>query len=99
MNNSNVGGFFMKVMDKIEDLVFQSKALASIEIVKDRIVVAKIRCEIEYLSDEECHLLSASGVRYKILGDCLQVKEYGDTYVKVEGRRITSFLIGGQADE
>jgi len=97
--NSN-GGFFMGVIDKIEDLVFQSKALSSIEIVRDRIIVAKMRCVIEHLSDNECHLLSASGTRYKILGDCLQVKEYGDTYVKVEGVRITSFLIdGGATDE
>ena len=97
--NSN-GGFFMGVIDKIEDLVFQSKALSNIEIVRDRIIVAKMRCVIEHLSDNECHLLSASGARYKILGDCLQVKEYGDTYVKVEGVRITSFLIdGGATDE
>jgi len=59
-----------------------------------------MRCVIEYLSDNECHLLSTQGIRYKILGDCLQVKEYGDTYVKVEGERITSFLIdGGLTDE
>jgi len=97
---SSNGGFFMGVIDKIEDLVFQSKALASVEIVKDRIVVAKMRCVIEYLSDNECHLLSAHGKRYKILGDALQVKEYGDTYVKVEGKHIASFLIErGEADE
>ena len=85
----------MGVMDKIEDLVFQSKALASVEIVKDRIVVVKMHCVIENLSDDECHLLSNRGTRYKILGKDLQVKEYGDTYVKVEGKCITSFLIDG----
>ena len=89
----------MSVIDKIENLVFQSKALANVEIVKDRIVILKMRCVIDYLSDCECHLLSAHGTTYKILGDCLQIKEYGDTYVKVEGRRITSFLIGGLTDE
>ena len=90
----------MGVIDKIEDLIFQSKALASVEIVKNRIVVVKMRCVIDHLSDDECHLLTAGGVRYKILGDALQVKEYGDTYVKVVGSRITSFLIdGGKADE
>jgi len=83
----------MGVMDKIEDLVFQSKALASVEIVKNRIVVVKMRCEIESLNDDECQLLSSKGTRYKILGEDLQVKEYGDTYVKVVGKRITSFLI------
>ena len=85
----------MKVMNKIEDLVFQSRALASIEIVKDKIVVVKMRCIIEHLSDNECYLLSAHGTKYKILGDFLQVKEYGDTYVKIEGRRITSVVIDG----
>ena len=95
-----MGVFFMKVMNKIEDLVFQSRALASIEIAKDKIVVVKMRCVIEHLSDNECHLLSAHGTRYKVLGDFLQVKEYGDTYVKVEGRRITSILMDrGVADE
>jgi len=88
-----MGVFFMGVMDKIEDLVFQSKALASVEILKDRIVVVKMRCVIELLSDNECHLRGSHGTRYKILGDDLQVKEYGDTYVKVVGKRITSFLI------
>ena len=89
----------MGVMDKIEDLVFQSKALTSVEIVKDRIVVVKMRCVIEHLSDNECHLLGTHGTRYKILGDAIQVKEYGDTYVKVVGKRISSFLIGGGTDE
>ena len=88
-------GVFMKVINKIEDLVFQGGALASIEIVKDRIIVMKMRCVIEYLTDCECHLLSTQGTKYKILGDGLQVREYGDTYVKVEGQRITSFLIDG----
>ena len=85
----------MSVIDKIEDLVFQSRALASVEIVKDRIVIVKMRCVIEKLTDDECYLTGSHGMRYKILGNCLQVKEYGDTYVKVEGRRITSFLIDG----
>ena len=85
----------MSVMDKIEDLVFQGGALTSVEIVKDRIVVAKMRCVIEHLSDNECHLRGTHGTRYKILGDDIQIKEYGDTYVKVVGRRITSFLIDG----
>ena len=85
----------MSVLDKIEDLVFQSRALASVEIVKNRIVIVKMRCVIERLSDQECYLLSAGGTRYKILGDALQVKEYGDTYVKVVGDRIKSFLIDG----
>ena len=90
----------MGLMDKIEDLVFQSRALASVEILKNRIVIVKMRCVIEHLSDDECHLLSVGGTRYKILGDALQVKEYGDTYVKVVGKRITSFLIdGGGTDE
>ena len=95
--NSNRGGFFMGVMDKIEDLVFQGGVTSSIELVRDRLIVAKMRCVIEYLSDDECHLLSASGTRYKILGHCLQIKEYGDTYVKVEGERITSLLIEEEA--
>ena len=85
----------MGIMDKIEDLVFQSKALASVEIVKNRIIIVKMRCVLERLSDDECYLLCAGGIRYKILGDALQVKEYGDTYVKVVGKRITSFLIDG----
>jgi len=90
----------MGVMDKIEDLVFQGGTLGSVEIVKNRIVIIKMRCVIELLSDEECHFLSASNTRYKILGDKLQVKEYGDSYVKVVGKRISSFLINeGEADE
>lgn len=90
----------MSVMDKIEDLVFQSRALGSVEIVKDRIVLIKMCCMIKLLTDDECHLLGTHGVCYKILGDCLQIKEYGDTYVKIEGNRITSFLIDwGAGDE
>ena len=89
----------MSVIDKIENLIFQRGALASVEIVKDRIVILKMRCMIDHLSDRECHLLSAHGTMYKILGEQLQIKEYGDTYVKVEGARITSFLIGGLRDE
>ena len=88
----------MKVIDKIENLVFQGGALASIEIVKDRIIVVKMRCVIKRLSNDECYLLNSHGTRYKILGDHLQVKEYGDTYVKVEGKKITRFLIDGGED-
>ena len=94
------GGFFMGVIDKIEDLVFQSRTLASVEIVKNKMVVVKMRCIIAHLSDSECHLLGTRGIKYKVLGDALQVKEYGDTYVKIEGTRITGFLIeGGASDE
>ena len=90
----------MGVMDKIEDLVFQGGTLGSVEIVKNRIVLIKMRCVIDRLSDDECHLLSAGGIRYRIQGNNLQIKEYGDSYVKVVGKRIMSFLIdGGEADE
>jgi len=85
----------MGVLDKIEDLIFQTKALASVEIVKNRIVIIKMRCVIERLSVDECHLLTSGGIRYKIQGDNLQVKEYGDTYVKIVGKQITGFLING----
>jgi len=83
----------MGVVDKIEDLVFQSRALSSIEILKDKQVVVKVRCVIEKLSDTECCLLSAAGVRYRIFGTHLQVKEYGDTYVKIIGDRVRNVEI------
>ena len=85
----------MGVVDKIEDLVFQSRFLSSVEILKDRHVVVKMRCVIEKLSETECWLLSASGTRYKIYGTHLQVKEYGDTYVKVVGDVVNSLVIEG----
>ena len=85
----------MGVISKIEDLIFNSRALSSVEIVKDRMVVIKMRCEIKHLSDHECHLLGVHGVQYKIMGDDLQVKAYGDTYVKIESKRVTGFLIDG----
>ena len=89
----------MNVVDKIEDLVFESRALSSIEILKDRHVIVKLRCVIEKLSETECCLLSATGVRYRICGMNLQVKEYGDTYVKIVGDVITNVAIEGDQDE
>jgi len=93
----------MGVIDKIEDLVFQARALASVEIIKNRMVILKMRCDIEYLSEDACKLRCGQGVSYKIVGENLQVKEYGDNYVKVEGSRVTGFLIegskGGTSDE
>jgi len=83
----------MGMLDKIEDLVFASRTLTSIEIVRDRLVILKMRCDIEYLSEMECRVRNVNGVCYKILGENLQVKEYGDTYIKIEGKKITSFLI------
>lgn len=83
----------MGVIDKIEDLVFGARSLASVEIVRDRIVLVKTFCNIEYLTDDKCFLRTAGGTLYKIYGVDLQVKEYGDTYVKVEGGQITSFFI------
>ena len=93
-----MGVLKMGVIDKIEDLVFTSKVLASVEIVKNKIVLVKMRCSIAHLSENECQLIVARGVLYKILGEGLQVKEYGDTYVKIEGRKITGFLIEGGVD-
>ena len=89
----------MGVVGKIEDLVFQSKTLSSVEILKDRQVIVRKRCVIETLSESECCLLSAFGVRYKIYGTRLQVKEYGDTYVKIVGETIRHFMIEGDGDE
>ncbi|MCL2559966.1 MAG: hypothetical protein FWE07_05710 [Turicibacter sp.] len=89
----------MGVMDKIEDLVFQSRSLSSVEILKDKCVVVKMRCVIEKLTDTECCLLSASGVRYRIFGDRLKIKEYGDTYVKVSTLMLRNFAIEGDQDE
>jgi len=93
----------MSIIDKIEDLLFTSRALASIEMVRNRLVILKMRCDIEHLSDSECQLRCRQGHFYKILGKNLQVKEYGDTYVKVIGDKVTGFLIeegeGGTADE
>ena len=93
----------MGMMDKIEDLVFSSRALASVEIVRDRIVLVKTYCTIEHLVDNECFLRTAHGTLYKIYGVQLQIKEYGDTYVKVEGKQITNFFIdarvGGEVNE
>lgn len=93
----------MALLDKIENLVFGAQALASVEIVRDRIVLVKTFCNIEHLTDEECFLRTAGGTLYKIYGMGLQVKEYGDTYVKVEGARVTNFFIdsrgGGEVDE
>jgi len=93
----------MGMIDKIEDLVFGARMLASVEIVRDRIVVIKTFCTIEHLADHECFLRTAQGTLYKIYGTGLQIKEYGDTYVKVEGLRVTHFAIespqGGEVDE
>ncbi|MCL1990470.1 MAG: hypothetical protein FWG67_06215 [Defluviitaleaceae bacterium] len=83
----------MGILNKIEDLIFSSKTFASVEILKHRMVIVKMRCEIGYLSEHECHLLGTHDVRYKIMGHNLQVKEFGDTYVKIEGAAITGFLI------
>jgi len=94
-----MGVFLMGMIDKIEDLVFASRTLASVEIVKDKIVILKMRCDIEHLSDQECRMRNSNGVCYKIVGEGLQVKEYGDTYVKVEGVRITSFSIEGDEED
>ena len=94
-----VGGILMGVIGKIEDLVFQSRTLSSVEILKDKQVIVKMRCVIEKLSPTECCLLSASGVRYKIYGTQLQVKEYGDTYVKVVGDTVRNFMIEGDGNE
>lgn len=93
-----MGVLKMGVIDKIEDLVFTSKVLASVEIVKNKMVLFKMRCVIIHLSDSVCLLEVAHGIRYKILGDMLQIKEYGDTYVKIEGRRITGLFIEGGDD-
>jgi len=94
----------MGVLDKIENLVFGAQALANVEIVRDRIVLVKTFCTIEHLADDACFLRTAGGTLYKIYGSGLQVKEYGDTYVKVEGQRVTNFFIdarfaGGEVDE
>lgn len=89
----------MGVVDKIEDLVFQSRTLSSVEILKNKHVIVKMRCMIEKLGDTECCLLSASGVRYKIYGTNLQVKEYGDTYVKVTCDVVRNFMIEGDGNE
>ena len=94
-----LGGIFMGVVDKIEDLVFQSRSLSSVEILKDRYVIVKMRCIIEKLSETACYLVSVSGVRYKIYGTNLQIKEYGDTYVKVMGDRVKNFVIEGDENE
>jgi len=83
----------MSIIDKIEDLVFQSKALTSIEILKNRLIILKMRCDIEFLSETECHLHCSGGISYKIRGENLQIKEYGDTYVKVTGSRVTALSI------
>jgi len=89
----------MKVLEKIEDLIFDSRVMSSVEIIKDQCVVIKARCVIEYLADDMCLLTTPAGVRYKILGTRLQVKEYGDTYVKVIGKKISGFLIEGDHHE
>lgn len=96
----SIGGFKMGVVNKIEDLIFRSKSLASIEIIKNKIVLIKMRCEIDHLSDKECHLIASKNIKYKILGENLQIKEYGDTYIKIEAKQIKSFSIqGGEASE
>ena len=92
----------MGLINKIEDLVFGSQTLASVEIVRNRIIIIKAFCHIEHLNDHECFLRTAGGTKYQIYGTALQIKEYGDTYVKVEGQRVTSFLIeavGGEVSE
>jgi len=93
----------MALIDKIENLVFGAPALASVEIVRNRIVLVKTFCHIEHLTDDECFLRTVGGTLYKIYGAGLQIKEYGDTYVKVEGQRVTNFFIdsrdGGDVDE
>jgi hypothetical protein len=83
----------MGVVNKLEELVFHSRALASIEIIKDREFLFKMPCEIKVLGDTECQLVNGQGTVYRLMGQGLQVKEYGDTYVKVVGDNITSFAI------
>ena len=89
----------MKVLTKIEDLIFDSRVTSHVEIIKDRQVIIKARCVIEKLTDDTCTLLTPSYTRYKILGEHLQIKEYGDTYVKIVGRKIHGFLIEGDHHE
>jgi len=85
----------MSLVNKIEDMVFGSRALTSVEILKDRLVVLNMRCIIDKLDDEEISLLTGTGVKYTIRGNKLQIREYGDTYVKVEGEIVTGILIDG----
>jgi hypothetical protein len=89
----------MAIVDRIEDLVFQSKSFSSIEIVKDTQVIVRMRCIIEKLTDDSVQLLSAAGIRYQIHGKKLQVREYGDTYVKVIGNKVRNVEIVGDGDE
>jgi len=85
----------MKLLEKIEDLIFDSRVMSSVEIIKDRYVIIKTKCVIQCLSDDLCVLTTPTGTCYKIAGCHLQVKEYGDTYVKIVGENITAFLIEG----
>jgi len=90
----------MGIIDKIEDLVFESKAFAAVEIIKNRTVILKMRCEILTLTKTKCTFATSSGVVYNIIGSGLEVKEYGDTFVVVGAKNITGVTIeGGECDE
>ena len=96
-----LGVLFMRVFDKIENLVFEAQTVANVELVKDRIVVIKTSCEIKHLTDTSCYLLAKHKTLYKIFGSNLQVREYGENYIKLQGDTITSLVIenGGVQDE
>lgn len=90
----------MAIIEKIEDLIFQSKVMSHVEIIKNKMVIIKMRCTLIHLSDDCCQLRVSDGTCYKIMGNQLQVKEYGDTYAKIVGSVITGVLIeGGTTDE
>ena len=84
----------MKLVKKVEELVFNSGVTSNIEIVKNRSVIISSTCVIEHFTDSECVLQVLNGVRYEIFGVNLSVREYGDMYIRIESDGISQLIIG-----
>jgi hypothetical protein len=89
----------MEVLTKVESLIFrQSLSYPMVQVVKNRSVLINNRCVIKQFTDEDCILATPEG-GYRIEGRNLRVKEYGDSFIRIDSDGIKKLELIGDGDK
>lgn len=89
----------MEVLTKVETLIFNQKLnYPLLQLIKNKVVQINTACHIKEFNEDSCDIITAGG-QYRITGSDLRVKEYGDSFMRIESSGIDKIEILGMGDK
>ena len=89
----------MEMVNRVEALIFnQGLNYPLVQIIKNETVLINSQCIVREFTDEICQISTPEG-GYHLTGINLRIKEYGDSFIRIESDGIAKIEIIKDGDK